>query len=144
MIRIFAVGKMKDQRLSGLLDDYLRRCRPMARVDVLEVKDSTPEREDREMAARIAATTGTGLIVAMDEHGEDITSEQLAGLLEQQGSISFVIGGADGLGPEIRALAQRSLRLSSMTFTHEMARVLLGEQIYRGFSILRGKPYHRR
>ncbi len=144
MLRIFAVGKMKDRRLDGLLGDFLKRCRPLTRLEVIEVKDSSREKEDRELAARLAATPGTGLIVAMDERGQDLTSEQFAGWLEQEASISFVIGGADGLGPEIRAASQRQMRLSSMTLTHEMARVLLAEQIYRGLSILRGLPYHRR
>lgn len=143
MLRIFAVGKMKDQRLSGLLADYLKRCRPMSPVEVVEIKDSNPEKEDREMAARIASTSGTGLIVAMDERGDVLGSEDFSKLLAQNGSISFVIGGADGLGPQIRGLAQRQVCLSRMTFTHEMARMLLAEQIYRGLSILRGKPYHR-
>lgn len=144
MLRIFAVGKMKDKRLVGLLEDYLKRCRPISPVEVVEIKDSHPAREDKEMVDKIAATRGTGLIVAMDEHGEDLKSEKFAQLLEEQGSISFIIGGADGLGPEVRQLAQRTIRLSSMTFTHEMARMMLAEQIYRGLSILRGKPYHRR
>ncbi len=144
MLRIFAVGKMKDKRLVGLLEDYLKRCRPMSPVEVVEIKDSKPEREDKELVDKIASTSGTGLIVAMDEHGDDLKSEKFAQLIEGQGSISFVIGGADGLGPEIRNLAQRTIRLSSMTFTHEMARMMLAEQIYRGLSILRGKPYHRR
>lgn len=144
LIKIFAVGKMKDQRLNGLLEDYLKRCRPMTRVEVVEVRDSTGDREDRELAARVADEAGTALVVALDEHGDDLTSEQFAALLEQHGSLGFVIGGADGLGPEIRALTRRQVRLSSLTFTHEMARVLLAEQIYRGLGILRGKPYHRR
>lgn len=144
MLRIFAVGKMKDPRLAGLLEDYLKRCRPMAQVQVVEIKDSSRQKEDRELAVSISGTAGTGLAVALDEQGDDLSSEDFAKLLAGQGSISFVIGGADGLGPEIRRLAQRQVRLSSMTFTHEMARVLLAEQIYRGLSILRGKPYHRR
>ena len=144
MLRIFAVGKMKDQRLLGLLEDYLKRCRPMAPVELVEVKDSNRDKEDRELTAKVAGVGGSALVVAMDEHGEDLTSEDFAKLLEGHGSISFVIGGADGLGPEIRGLANRFIRLSSMTFTHEMARMLLAEQIYRGMSILRGKPYHRR
>ncbi len=144
MLRIFSVGKMKDRRLAELLDDYLRRCRPMTPVEVVEIKDSSREKEDRELAARIAGTSGTGLLVAMDEKGEDLDSEGFAELLGKHGSISFVIGGTDGLGPEIRRRAGRFLRLSSMTFTHEMARVLLAEQIYRGLGILRGRPYHRR
>lgn len=143
MLRIFAVGKMKDQRLAGLLQDYLKRCRPMAPVEVIEVKDSSQPKEDRDLATKINATPGTGLIVAMDERGAELTSADFAQLLAGTGSISFVIGGADGLGPQIRSLAQRQVRLSSLTFTHEMARMLLAEQIYRGLSILRGKPYHR-
>jgi 23S rRNA (pseudouridine1915-N3)-methyltransferase len=143
LIRIFAVGKMKDKRLSALTVDFLTRCRPMARVEVTEIKDSTNEREDQDLAANLAAAGSTALVVAMDEKGEDLSSEEFARLLESQGNISFVIGGADGLGPRVRAAAQRTVRLSSMTWTHEMARLLLCEQIYRGFSILRGKPYHR-
>ena len=143
MIRIYAVGKMKDKRLAALTQDYLKRCRPMARVEVEEIKDSTNAREDQELAARLAAAGSTPLVIAMDETGEALTSVQLAELLGSQGNISFVLGGADGLGPEIRSATRRSVRLSSMTLTHEMARMLLCEQIYRGFSILRGKPYHR-
>ena len=115
----------------------------MSRVEVVEIKDSNGEKEDRELAAKITRTGGTGVVVAMDERGDELTSAEFAKLLGKNGSISFVIGGADGLGPETRALARRLVRLSSMTFTHEMARVLLAEQVYRGLSILRGKPYHR-
>ena len=143
MIRIIAVGKIKDKRLSGLLDDYLKRIRPMAPVEVQEVRDSTPEKEDRDMAARLGSAQGQQLVVAMDEHGEDLTSRELADLLGSHGGVSFLIGGADGLGPEAGRRAERTIRLSSMTLTHEMARMLLAEQIYRGLSILRGKPYHR-
>lgn len=144
MLRIFAVGKMKDRRLVDLLDDYLKRSRPMSQVQILEIKDSNKQKEDKELAGLIGSTSGTGLIVAMDERGQSMGSEKFAQLLASQGSISFVIGGPDGLGEQTRALAQRTICLSQMTFTHEMARMLLAEQIYRGLSILRGKPYHRR
>lgn len=143
MIRIIAAGKIKDKRLAGLLDDYLKRIRPLAPVEVLEIRDSTPEKEGREMAARLGSAQGRQLVVAMDELGEDLTSVEFAQLIGGHGGISFLIGGADGLGPEARLRAQRTIRLSSMTLTHEMARVLLAEQVYRGLSILRGKPYHR-
>ena len=143
MIRIIAAGRIKDKRLAGLLDDYLKRIRPMAPVEVLEVRDSTPEKEGREMNGRLGSAQGQLLVVAMDEHGEDLTSQAFAELLGSRGGISFLIGGADGLGPAARERAGRVIRLSSMTLTHEMARVLLAEQIYRGLSILRGKPYHR-
>jgi len=143
MIRIIAAGKIKDKRLAGLLDDFLKRIRVMASVEVVEVRDSAPDREGKDMAARLGSAHGSQLVVALDEHGEDLTSRKFAEMLGGHGGISFLIGGADGLGDEARARAGRTVRLSSMTLTHEMARVLLAEQVYRGLSILRGKPYHR-
>jgi 23S rRNA (pseudouridine1915-N3)-methyltransferase len=143
MIRIIAAGKIKDKRLAGLLDDYLKRIRVMAPVEVVEIRDATPEKEGREMVARLGSVQGSSLVVALDEHGEDLTSREFAEMLGGHGGISFLIGGADGLGHEARARAGRTVRLSSMTLTHEMARMLLAEQVYRGLSILRGKPYHR-
>lgn len=143
MIRIIAAGKVKDRRLAGLLDDFLKRIRAMAPIEVLEIRDSTPEREGKDMVARVGSAQSRQLVVAMDEHGDDLTSQDLADLLGRHGGISFLIGGADGLGPDPLSRADRTLRLSSLTLTHEMARMLLAEQIYRGLSILRGKPYHR-
>ena len=143
MIRIIAVGKMKDKRLAQLADDFLRRLRPMAPVEVTELKDSNTEKEGREMVSRLGSASGNTLVVAMDEKGDDLSSEEFARLLGKHGSITMLIGGADGLGAAAHQRAGRTLKLSSMTWTHEMARVLLIEQIYRGFSILKGRPYHR-
>jgi 23S rRNA (pseudouridine1915-N3)-methyltransferase len=143
MIRIVAVGRLKDRRLAGLLEDFLARIRPLAPVEIVEVKDSDPEREGRDMVARLGSPRGRELVVALDERGESVTSRDLAAVLGKHGGISFLIGGADGLGPAARERAGRTLRLSRLTLTHEMARVLLAEQIYRGLSILRGLPYHR-
>lgn len=143
MLRIMAVGKMKDKRLEGLVSDFLDRCRPLARVEVIQLKDSDPDREARDMVQKLGSTAGKGQVVALDEQGDVVTSEQLAGLLGKHGDISFLIGGPDGLGAAARERATLTLRLSSMTMTHEFARALLAEQIYRGLSILRGLPYHR-
>lgn len=143
MIRIVAAGRLKDDRLAALTDEYLRRIRPLAPVEVVEVKDSDPEREGRDMVARLGSARGRGLVVAMDETGEDLTSAAFAQLLGGHGGIAFLVGGADGLGPAARERADRTVRLSSLTLTHEMARMVLAEQIYRGLSILRGRPYHR-
>jgi 23S rRNA (pseudouridine1915-N3)-methyltransferase len=95
------------------------------------------------MVARLGSPHGRELVVALDERGESVTSRGLAEVLGKHGSIAFLIGGADGLGPAARERAGRTLRLSRLTLTHEMARVLLAEQIYRGLGILRGLPYHR-
>ncbi len=143
MIHVLAIGKLKDKRLAGLANDFFKRLRPMAPAKTTELKDSQPDKEAREMVAKLGSTGGNQLVVALDEHGEDLSSTDLANLLGTHGNIVFLIGGVDGLGAAVKKRADRTIRLSSMTLTHEMARVLLLEQIYRGLSILRGKPYHR-
>jgi 23S rRNA (pseudouridine1915-N3)-methyltransferase len=140
MIRILAVGKFKDHRLADLAADYLRRLGPLAACEVVELKDQGPAKEGAEMVRRLGTAA---FVVAMDEKGDDIASADLAALLGTHGSLAFLIGGADGLAPAARARADRVLRLSSLTLTHEWARVLLLEQVYRGVTILRGMPYHR-
>ena len=143
MIRIIAVGRMKDRRLAGLMEDFLKRIRPLAGVEMVELKDAGPEREGRDMETRLGSRRGNELVVALDERGDSVSSRELSQLLGKHGSLAFLVGGADGLGEAARNRANRTLRLSRMTLTHEMARVLLAEQIYRGLSILRGLPYHR-
>jgi 23S rRNA (pseudouridine1915-N3)-methyltransferase len=143
MIRIVAVGKLKDARLAGVVADYLRRCRPLHLVEMVEVRDSEPEREARELVDRLGSPRSNEFVVALDEHGAEITSEELADLLGSHGAVAFLIGGPDGLGSAARQRAAVTLRLSALTLPHELARVVLAEQIYRGLTILRGGPYHR-
>jgi 23S rRNA (pseudouridine1915-N3)-methyltransferase len=141
MIRVIAVGKLKDRRLAALIAEYARRIRPLAPFTLEEVRDGPPERVARDLLARLGSAGGHSLVIALDERGEAVTSRDLAELLGRHGSLDFLVGGADGLDPAVRA--DRTLRLSRLTLTHEMARLLLVEQIYRGLTILRGMPYHR-
>jgi len=143
MIRIVAVGKMKDRRLADLLEDFSRRIQSMVPFEVLEVRDSTPDREARDMVGKLGSPAGSGRVIALDELGDSVTSQGLAQLLGRYGQLTFLVGGADGLGAEAKNRANSILRLSSLTLTHEMARLLLAEQIYRGLTILRKRPYHR-
>lgn len=143
MIRVIAVGKLKDQRLADLAADYQRRLRPMTSLETIELRDQTPEREGQQMLQRLGSAAGNELVVVLDERGDQLTSVELADVLAAHGSLAFLIGGADGLTEAVRARADRVLGLSRLTLPHELARVLLLEQIYRGFSILRGSPYHR-
>lgn len=143
MIRIIAVGKLKDRRLAELADTYQRRLRPHVSLVVDELRDQTPEREGRQMLGRLASEGATAHVVALDERGQNLASRELAGLLGRHGSLTFLVGGADGLTDAVRDRADLVLSLSRLTFPHELARVLLLEQIYRGFTILRGQPYHR-
>lgn len=143
MIRIMAVGKIKDRRLADLATDYQRRIRGLGKLEIQELRDAGKEKEAKAMIAGLGSARGNQLVLAMDEHGEALNSRAFAKLLGNHGSICFLIGGPDGLGVEVLKRADRSLCLSEMTFTHEMARVLLLEQIYRGLGILAGTPYHR-
>jgi 23S rRNA (pseudouridine1915-N3)-methyltransferase len=94
-----------------------------------------------------AALPKNARLIALDEHGRDWTTMQLAGALpgwQQEGrDVAFVIGGADGLDPQVKARADVLLRVSSMTLPHGMVRVLLAEQLYRAWSITQNHPYHR-
>lgn len=143
LLRIIVIGRMKDRRLAALADDYVARIRPLAPVEVVELKDADPRREAAAMVGRLGARDPARPVVALDEKGEDLTTADFARILGAHGGLAFLVGGADGLGDEARARADRTVRLSSLTLTHEMARILLLEQVYRGLSILRGLPYHR-
>jgi len=142
MIRILAVGRLKDRRLAELAAEYVKRARPWRQIEVVELKDSEIEKEGREMVRWLDANPA-GRIVACDESGAETTSRGLSELLGRHGSLTFLVGGPDGLGAAAKERADQSLALSRLTMTHEMARMLLTEQIYRGLAILRGHRYHR-
>ena len=148
MIRIIAVGRMKDKRLAALADDFLKRIRPMAPVEVLEIKDSQPDKEGREMVARLGSAAGAGMTIALDERGRQFSSEEFAGQLrkwQESGhrTLAFAIGGADGLDRAVTDRATLLLALGRMTWPHMMARCMLVEQLYRAQQIQAGHPYHK-
>jgi 23S rRNA (pseudouridine1915-N3)-methyltransferase len=142
MIRIIAIGKMKEKRLSALADDFLTRARKWCPIEVVELKDSNKNKEGEAILRKLDSIS-PGLIIAMDEHGKNMSSRDLASVLSKHRSLTFIIGGPDGLSQKVRNRADMELSLSKMTFTHETARFLLAEQVYRGFSINSGHSYHR-
>ncbi len=136
--RVVAVGRMKDAALRAACDGYLDRLRHYTRVEEQEVKDE----------ARILAAVAEGSrLVALSSSGEQWTSEQLAertARWEQEGrDVTFAIGGVEALPEPVLRQAERVWSLSQLTFPHELARVLLCEQLYRAYTIRRGEPYHR-
>ncbi|MBX3181814.1 MAG: 23S rRNA (pseudouridine(1915)-N(3))-methyltransferase RlmH [Polyangiaceae bacterium] len=138
-IRIVAVGKLKERALREVLDDYLGRIRRYAPVEELELRDASG-------FERALATDER--VVALEVNGEALTSRALATRVAEwgevgKGRVSFLIGGAEGIPAAVSRAAQHRLSLSSMTLPHRLARVLLAEQLYRAFTILRGEPYAR-
>jgi 23S rRNA (pseudouridine1915-N3)-methyltransferase len=142
-VRIIAVGKAKDRDLRSLLGDYYARIGRYAKLDEIEIKDG----KVADVAERLArAIPDRSRVVALEVDGRSLNSRGLAAWLERAEnesvqSVVFLIGGAYGLPPEISKKADLRLSLSAMTLPHRLARLFLAEQIYRGFSIVRGEPY---
>ena len=136
--RVVAVGRLKSAALRAACDDYLARLRHYARVEEREVKDD---------ALILAAVPEGTRLMALSRKGEQWTSGQLAdwtGRWELEGrDVAFAVGGADTLPESVLGRADGIWSLSRLTFPHELARVLLYEQLYRAYTIRRGEPYHR-
>jgi len=139
VIRILVVGRLKAKWAQLADEDYRKRLSRFTKLDVVEIPDSDPAREGTQMLARL----GQEPLICCDPNGETWTSEELARRLGQHGSLSFCIGGPDGLSPEVLAAGWESFAFGRVTLPHELARVTLLEQIYRGYTILGGHPYHR-
>ena len=137
--RILAVGKIRRAWIREGIDHYLKR---MPGLSITELRDNGPEKEAQ---AILASLRSDELLVALMEEGESLGSVPFARRLEQLGNdrVVFVIGGADGLSTELKKMSRWQLSLSPMTFPHELARLMLIEQLFRAHSILQGGPYHR-
>jgi 23S rRNA (pseudouridine1915-N3)-methyltransferase len=157
-ILVLAVGRLKAGPESELCARYLERARKSGRglgfrgFDVQELAESRASRAaDRiaqEQAALSAALEDGGRTVCLDAGGELIDSESFANMLSREAaagapSLAFVLGGPDGLGAELQRRADRRLSFGRMTWPHQVARILLAEQLYRAMTILSGHPYHR-
>lgn len=152
-LTLVCVGKLKERYWREAADEYLKRLRPYARLSVIEV----PDRDVTADEARARSAEGEGIVraipegsrvVVLDIVGAMRSSEDLAAWLERHGvegtsAITFVVGGASGLDARVLDRADERLSLGPLTLPHQLARVVLLEQLYRAFRIMRGEPYHR-
>ena len=152
-LTLVCVGKLKERHWRDAADEYLKRLRPYARVSVIEVLDRDVTADE----ARALAAEGEGIVraipegsrvVVLDIVGAARSSADLAAWLERHGvegtsAITFVVGGASGLDGRVLDRADERLSLGPLTLPHQLARVVLLEQLYRAFRIMRGEPYHR-
>lgn len=152
-IHILAVGDKLPSWADAAVDEYVKRMPREARVEVVPIK---PERRAGQAADRIKTLEAARILdklppgcvlVALDEHGRELTTRELsrvlAGWLSGGRDVALVIGGADGLGADLLARAEATLSLSRLTLPHALARVVLAEQLYRAWSLLANHPYHR-
>jgi 23S rRNA (pseudouridine1915-N3)-methyltransferase len=151
---IVAVGSRMPAWVDTAVADYAKRLGREMPLELLEIRPQArtggvpAARAMTQEAVRIrAALPRQSRVVVLDERGADVTTRGLSQRLERWmrdgGDVAFVIGGADGLDPELKSSAQETLRLSSLTLPHALARVLLAEQLYRAMSLLKNHPYHR-
>jgi len=142
-IKIVWIGKTKEPAIQALTDEYLKRISRYVQVEGISRRDETALLEMCGHCRSGAKST----LVLMDSRGKEYSSEGLARFLgdyQERNStpLVFAIGGADGFGAEVRTAAQQVISLGKLTLAHELARVVLLEQIYRAFTILKGHPYH--
>lgn len=153
-VHICAVGKMRAGPEKTLMDDYQTRFDRTGRglglgpLSVIEVEDKKGGGMSAEAALLERALPKGAVICAMDERGTVMSSPKFAGKLAEwrdggRSDLVFIIGGADGIDPSLRAQADFKLSFGAMVWPHMLARVMLTEQLYRAASILSGSPYHR-
>lgn len=140
-VTLAVVGRLKESYFAEAEAEYTKRLRPYCTLSIVETKDD---------AALAAAIPGNAHLYVFDERGHTMSSKGFAdsilGAEQQHGGgapVVFAIGGADGHTEALRARAKRLISFGQMTIAHRLVRLLAIEQIYRGFKILRGEPYHR-
>lgn len=142
-IKVAWVGKTKEPAVQTLTDEYLKRISRYADIEGISLRKEA----DLLKWAERSGTRPAHTLVLMDSRGKQLSSEEFAKFLEDQATrnpqpLLFVVGPADGFGEKTRAAAAFILSLGKMTLAHELARIVLLEQLYRGFAILKGHPYH--
>ena len=156
-ITIVAVGKIKEKYLTMGISEFVKRLTPYCRLSIIEVdEERMPDNPSDAEKVKVLLKEGERMLkhvkegthlIVLDVVGKLASSEELAEKISNLGisgksDITFIVGGAFGLSPDIVKVANERLSFSKMTFTHQMIRLLLVEQVYRAFKINRGEPYH--
>ena len=157
-ISIISVGKLKEKYLKQAVDEYTKRLNRYCKIEIIELPDEkTPDNASEKEELQIKEKEGELIlskikdnmhVIAMDLKGEQMTSEKFSTYIENCGvmgnsNIAFIIGGSLGLSEKVIKRANYKLCFSKMTFPHQLFRVMLLEQIYRAFRIMKGEPYHK-
>lgn len=157
-ITVICVGKIKEKYFRDAIGEYSKRLSRYCKLEIIEVADEkTPDNASEKQELEIKDKEGKGIlkhikngmyVVTLDLKGKMQTSEELSAFISNLGvqgnaNIAFIIGGSLGLSSEVLAIADYSLCFSKMTFPHQLMRVILLEQIYRGYRIMNGEPYHK-
>jgi 23S rRNA (pseudouridine1915-N3)-methyltransferase len=150
---VAVVGKPRDRHLAAAIDEYETRAARYWPLEIVEVREASGrgiapgDARTREAERLLERLPPSGLVLACDERGDRLTSAEFAALVsgarDRAQDIALVIGGAFGLSDAVRQRATRAIQLAPWTLPHEMARLVLAEQLYRAGTIVRGEPYHK-
>ncbi|RKS23366.1 23S rRNA (pseudouridine1915-N3)-methyltransferase [Flavobacterium endophyticum] len=153
-IKLIAIGKTDNKSLQALIDDYQKRLSFYIKFDLEIIPDiknvknlSEAQQKEKEGELILSKLSPTDQLILLDENGKSFSSVGFSEELQKKmnsgiKTLAFVIGGPYGFSETVYAKAQGKVSLSLMTFSHQMVRLFFIEQLYRGFSILRGEPYH--
>ena len=155
-IKIVAVGKIKESFHKEQINEYLKRLSRYTKISIIEVEEAKTKDESLSSINNALIKEGENILkqikeneylILLDLHGNDMNSEDFAKKMDQVislgKSIVFAIGGSYGLSDEVRKRSNFSLKLSKMTFTHQMTRIIILEQVYRSFKINNNETYHK-
>ena len=157
-IKIYCIGKLKEKYFLDAQKEYLKRLERFAKVEIIELNDvpipfnsSLKEEEivkEKEFDVLLSRVDKNSYVIALDLDGKSYNSLSFADRIDNLmnnsiTNISFIIGGSLGFSKRVNNIAKEKLKLSDMTFTHQMTRVILLEQIYRSFKILKNETYHK-
>ena len=157
-VTVIAVGKIKENYLKDAIAEYSKRLGKYCKLEIIEtVDEKTPDNASeaeeelirtKEAQRILKHIRPDAYVVTLEIEGEQMASEQFAEKIRRLGvqgisHVVFVIGGSIGLGREVRARSDLALSFSKMTFPHQLMRAILLEQVYRGFRIINGEPYHK-
>jgi len=157
-IDIIAVGKIKENYIQKGLQEYLKRLGPYVRLGIIEVSDektpvNTSFAEEKEIRQKegikiLAKVKPDSFVIALEINGVSLTSEAFAKKIEQlmvdgRSHLTFIIGGSIGLSDDIKKKADLAISFGNLTYPHQLIRLILLEQIYRCFKIIRKEPYHK-
>jgi 23S rRNA (pseudouridine1915-N3)-methyltransferase len=152
-LNILAVGKLKEKYWKDALEEYVKRIRKYAAMAIAEVADEPDEGcrnagRQQELEGERLLKQIKGFCVLLDLEGKSVTSEEIAAMIQNcasagESELTFVIGGSRGVSQAVKARADRMVSLGSVTFPHQLMRVILAEQLYRAMSILNNTGYHK-
>ena len=142
LVKLIAIGKMRDRLFDSRCQEFLTRLNAYGRCEVAILPDSDVSGESKAICRELDKDKGA-MVIALTEEGREYTTKEFSGFLETiDRKIIFIIGGPFGISPEVKQRADRLMALSRMTFTHEMARMIFLEQLYRALNLLNGGSYH--